>query len=245
MGLEGRKLPEKHQLPLDVRDSKLLAQSGESDAWKADVIDSKGAERRIVLKENRQLEFSSDEEMRRSKEYYEYLKHSPQFGKFIPDTLYFKARVSEGEAPKAFCIQHLLPGKTVNRFSNDELYADQEVVRELAEFVDAAIGMLQKTRKEWRIKPDFGKSPDDDEHGTHMANMELDPRYSNNILIADNPDEHGRRVFFVDTGEGVRERKELLWRVFQREYIGRKNESKLEDWKRELEDKLASLKSHE
>jgi hypothetical protein len=235
MSLEKERLPEKHQLPLKMEDSELLARSGESDVWRADVKDSNEQERKIALKQNRREEFASDEEMQRSKNYYEYLKNFPGFGKFVPDTMYFKARVEEGGPAQSFCLQELLPGKTINRLTDAELEQDPEVVRELLEFVDATIAILHATREENKVKPDFGKSPDDDTHGTHMANSMLNPRYSNNIFITDAPDENKRRVFFVDTGENLAERTKTLWRVFQLEVVGRVQESRLKEWKRELE----------
>ncbi|MDE1919443.1 MAG: hypothetical protein KGH56_01960 [Patescibacteria group bacterium] len=236
MNPEGRQLPERHQLPLNVSEAELLAESGESDVWKVAVKGPEAQqERKIVLKQNRETSFASDEEMQRSKNYYEYLKHFPGFGKFIPETLYFKARMEEGGLIQSFCIQHLLPGKTINRLSDAEIEQNPEVVRELLEFIDATIAILHATRKEWRVKPDFGKSPDDDERGTYMANSMLNPRYSNNIFITEAPDENGRRVFFIDTGENVAERTRMVWRIIQREVVGRRQESRLEEWKQKLE----------
>jgi len=234
MSLERPSLPKKNELPLKVTDSELLARSGESDVWRTDVTDSNAREQGIALKQNRREEFASDEEMQRSKQYYEYLKSFRGFGKFIPETLYFKARVEEGGPVQSFCIQKLLPGKTINRLTDAELTQDPEVVRELLEFIDATVDILHATRTERKVKPDFGKSPDDDEQGTYMANSMLNPRYSNNIFITDAPDEHGRRVFFVDTGENVAERTKTLWRVFQREIVGRRQESRLKEWRKKL-----------
>jgi hypothetical protein len=235
MSLERHDMPERNQLPLDIQDSRQLAQSGESDVWRAEIKDSNSQDRKIALKQNRQEAFASDEEMQRSKKFYDYLKSSPEFGKFVPDTLYFKARMAEGEPVRSYCIQELLSGKTINRLSDAELYKDPEVKQQLLEFIDATVAILRATRKEWKVKPDFGKSPDDDENGTLMANVKLNPRYSNNILITDAPDENGRRVFFIDTGENLDERTKMLWRVFQREVIGRIQESRFEEWKKELQ----------
>ncbi len=235
MSLENGRLPENHELPLNVERSELLARSGESDVWKADVIGANEQEHSIALKQSRKEEFATDEEMRKSKEYYEYLKAFPGFGKFIPDTLYFKARLEPGSPAQSYCIQQLFSGKTINRLTDAELAQDPEVLTQLLEFTDAAIAVLRGTRKEWGVKPDFGKSPDDDEHGTYMANSMLNPRYSNNIFVADSPDERGQRVFFLDTGQNVAERTKTLWRVFQREIVGRRQESRLKEWKKQLE----------
>ena len=207
MSLENEKLSQKNRLPLDVRESQLLAKSGESDVWKADVTGSSGQKERIVLKQNRREKFATEAEMKRSKEYYEFLKGFPGFGRFVPDTLYFKAQAERGAPAQAYCIQNLLSGKTINRVSDEELHKDPTVKKQLLEFVDGAIAILRETRKQNKGKPDFGKSADDDVRGTQLANsaLSLRPRYSNNIFISTEPDEQGRRVFFVDTGEGVRE----------------------------------------
>lgn len=227
-------LPEENELPFNIKESSELARGGESTVWKADVKGSDDKDRRITLKQVRREEFASDEEMQKSKAYYDYLRSFRDFGKFIPDTLYVKARTTSRDTPRAYAVQRLIEGKPVNKFSNVELYKDPELVRQLLEFADETIMIMKKTREEKRIKPDFGNPYYEDTKSMFFANFLLDPRYSNNIVIADKPDANGQKVFFVDTGANVGERTIRSKEVTQRQIVGRLQEFQLRLWRRKL-----------
>ena len=117
-------VPETNKLPLKLGRQGHIAQSGESNVWEVTTLDSKGQERLIVLKQIRRDAFATDEEMRASKQFYEFLKAFPRFGQFVPDTLYFKARMTAEDPPKAFAIQKYLQGRTIDRIPDDELYKE-------------------------------------------------------------------------------------------------------------------------
>ncbi len=81
-------VPEKNELPLKIHTQVPIAESGESSVLKAAVQDSQEQKRLIALKQIRRHEFATDEAMRASKEFYDFLKGFPGFGTFVPDTLY-------------------------------------------------------------------------------------------------------------------------------------------------------------
>src|ERR1035437_2472716 len=118
------RIPEKNELPLKINDQEHIAESGESSVYRTDVQDSKEQGHTIALKQNRREAFASDDEMHKSKEFYEFLKAFPGFGKFVPDTLYFKARMTSDSVPQAFAIQHFLKGRNIDQIPNDERHKD-------------------------------------------------------------------------------------------------------------------------
>jgi hypothetical protein len=69
---------------------------------------------------------------------------------------------------------------------------------------------------------------------TTIGGLLSDPRYSGNIFISDQPNESGRRVFFVDTGPNAQERTSKGQDVFARQVVGRLEEGNLGLWKRKL-----------
>ena len=245
-------IPEKNQLPLKIRGQEHLATSGESNVWKVAVLDGKEPEREhaIVLKQSRRLAFASDEEMRASKKFYEFLKNFPTFGNFVPETLYFKARMTGADTetqtpaspPQAFAIQHFLQGRTVDQMSDEELYRDPAVVKQLLELSRAAVTILQATRAQKSFKPDFGTSDTADTNAWRQGNRFGDSRFSTNILVSNEPDEKGRRVFFVDTGVQPEERTDRLRQIVERQFMGRLREFNFNQWTKKLEKILVSQK---
>lgn len=232
------RIPEENALPLDVREHTLIAESGESNVWKARVQDSQGRERHIALKNVRREAFATDAEMQASKEFYEFLKAFPGFGKFVPETLYFKAKMTNESAPQAFVIQSLLKGRTLDEIPDEELYADPEVVRQLIEFARAAIDVLRKTRETGLLKPDFGVAGTASAQAQREGNMFGNSRFTTNVLIAEAPNEQGRRVFFIDTGVNADERVDKTRQVVERHVMGRIREFNFNRWIKKLENSL-------
>ena len=237
------RIPEKNELPLKISAQEHIAESGESSVYRTDVQNPKGHEQAIALKQNRKEIFASDEEMHKSKEFYDFLKAFPGFGKFVPETLYFKARMTSDSAPQAFAIQHFLKGKTIDQIPNEELYKDPAVVQQLIEFAHEAIAILQQTREEKSLKPDFGTAGTADADAQRYGNTFGNSRYTTNILISDSPNENGQRVFFVDTGVNADERVDSKRQFLERHVMGRMREFNFNRWIKELENILDSKKS--
>lgn len=231
-------IPEENRLPLKIGEQTHIAESGESNVWETVIQDSKEQERLIALKQIRREAFASDEEMQASKEFYDFLKAFSGFGKFVPETLYFKARMTSADAPQAFAIQHFLKGRTIDQIPDDELYKDQIVVRQLLEFAKAAVTILQETRKQKSFKPDFGTAGTATDEAQQYGNRFGNSRYSTNILITDAPEENGQRVFFVDTGVNADERVDRIRQISERHIMGRMREFNFNRWIKKLENVL-------
>ncbi|MBU6388567.1 hypothetical protein KGQ72_01680 [Patescibacteria group bacterium] len=235
-------IPEKNELPLKITEHRHIAESGESSVYET-TVEAQEREQSIALKQNRKEIFASDEEMRKSKEFYDFLKAFPGFGKFVPETLYFKARITSDSAPQAFAIQHFLKGRTIDQIPNDELYKDPVVVKQLIEFAHEAIAILQQTREEKSLKPDFGTAGTANTDAQRYGNTLGNSRYTTNILISDSPDENGQRVFFVDTGVNADERVDPKRQFLERHVMGRMREFNFNRWIKELENILHSQRS--
>lgn len=236
-------IPRKNKLPLDIRENNPIAESGESNVWKAQVQDSRAQERHIALKNIRREAFATDEEMQASKKFYEFLKAFPGFGKFVPETLYFKAKMTEDGPAQAFVIQNLLEGKTLDEIPNEELYRNPEVIKQLIEFARAAVHILQETRKSGSLKPDFGTAYTATKEAQREGNMFGNSRFTTNVLVSTVPDEKGQRVFFVDTGVNADERVNRARQISERHIMGRIREFNFNRWIKELENVLDSKKS--
>lgn len=211
-------LPEKNELPFRIGSSKKLAEGAESAVWEAEVRGSGNLDKMVALKQIRKEEFADEAEMLKSRKFYEFLKSFPKFGQFIPDTLYFKARVEAGDKPQAFCVQRFMDGERIDRIKDEELYKDPEVVKELAEFVDASMDILENVKKNKAFMPDFKWTPEAAALRARLGAVLSDPRYSSNILISKEPGRNGQRVFFVDTGVNLAERSSKLMEL-QGRYI--------------------------
>lgn len=240
MNMEGPKLdkqslPKKNTLPLRIKDSEEHARGGDSTVWKTEVQDKEGLDKLIALKQVRQEVFASGDEMQKSKQFYEFLKNFPGFGKFVPDTLYFKARVTADSNPQAFCIQSFIGGERIDRIKDDELYKDPEVVRQLLEFIDAATQMLQTVRENKMPMPDLMRAPESSSVRVMLGGLATHPRYSSNIFLSDKPDENGQRIFFVDTGMNADVRTKKAWELYTRHVVGPIQELQLKNWKKKLE----------
>src|ERR1051326_6584338 len=97
-------LPENNSLPLNIKESEQKFHARESTMWKTVAQDKEGQDRLVALKQVHREQFATEEEMRKSQEFYKFLKEFPGFGKFVPDTLYFKARATPDSAPQLFML---------------------------------------------------------------------------------------------------------------------------------------------
>lgn len=236
MSPEGTSLPEENMLPLKVGRSKKGPEHGDSTLWKVAAQKPEGVEKLIALKQVKREDFATPEAMRADKEFYEFLKNFPGFGKFVPDTMYFKAQMTKDAAPQLFRLQRFIEGRAADRMTDDELYHDPSVVRQLLELIDAALEILKEAREAKKPTPDFRHAIESNEPlRTTIGGLLSDPRYSGNIFVSDQPDESGQRVFFVDTGPNAQERTSKGQDTFAREVVGRLETGHFMLWKRKLE----------
>jgi len=217
-----------NELPLNVLESKEMEQQGiDTVVSKARVSGRNDKEEKIALKKVNREAFASEEKMKKSKEFYDYMKSMPDFGKFVADTLYFKAQETPEEGPRAYRLQKLIEGERIDNLADEALYKDQEIRENLLEFIDAAINAMEQTGKDGKGSPDFYGSKT-------SANLLFNPRYSSNIVIADKPDKNKNRIFLVDTAPQIQQ-EEGMGKLFQK-YIGSKLQiAQLRHWKKIIE----------
>jgi len=214
-------LPKRNELPLDVQASENVAEGGESTVWRVQARTPEAEDRLIALKQVRKESFASDEEMKKSKDFYDFLKSFPDFGTFVPDTLYFKARMTPDDPAGAYMLQHFVEGRSIDTMADDELYRDPVVVEQLLAFTKAAAHVIEATREDRRHRPDFGTAFSASLYAIMVDNYLSNPRYTTNIVITNEPDKSGQRVFFVDTGINIDERRSKATEVARREVGGR------------------------
>ena len=239
MSFEQPSLPEDHTLPLNVQESERHAEGAESTVWKALVNDVEAQEKMIALKQIRREQFADIAEMKKSKDFYESLKMDSEFGKFVPDTLYFVAQMNNDAAPQGYMLQEFMQGKSIDSMTDEELYGDPALARELLDFAHAAGHMLEKAKEEKRHKPDLGTAASAGARAFIAGNYLLNPRYSTNVMVGEKPNEEGRRVFFVDTGTNVQERESKMTETIRREAASPIQILQLKRWARRLEKILA------
>ncbi len=233
-------------LPINIVSGEKHAEGGESDVWKIDAEYQKKDEletqqEQIALKQSKRESFASDEEMQKSKKFYEFLKNFPEFGKFVPDTMYFKAQETRDSDPQSFAIQKFMPGQRIDRLKDDEIYKDPVIVRQLLELADASIKILQTAEQEDTQRPDFMRTPEVSSLKVMLGATVLNPRYSSNILIADKPDKNGQQVFFVDVGANANARMQQGWEWKRRKFVNSVIEAQFKMWKNKLEKINASF----
>ncbi len=235
----GTSLPEDNTLPLRIGESEKHAEHDDSVVWSVAAQNREGREKMFALKQVKREEFATPEAMRADKEFYEFLKSFPGFGKFVPDTMYFKAQMTKEVAPQLFRIQRFIEGRSVDGIADSDLYRDPEVVRQLLELIDGALAILKKARETKQPTPDFRRFMDDNQLlRAGIGGLLSDPRYSKNIFLSDRPDESGQRVFFVDTGPNAQERSSKGQNIFAREVVSRLEAGNLMLWKKKLEKAL-------
>jgi hypothetical protein len=224
-------------LPLNIKNGEKHAEGGESEVWEIQTQNKDGIEQaNVALKKSKRESFATDEEMQKSKKFYEFLKNFPGFSKFVPDTLYFKARETAEDDPQAFCIQKFTKGERIDRLKDDVIYKDPVVVGQLLEFVNISLKLLQTVRKDNIHSPDFMRTPELNSMRVMLGALVFNPRYSSNILIADEPDKNGQRVFFVDVGVNANERMKKGWEWHGRKIKNSIIESNFNIWKKKLEE---------
>jgi len=238
---EGKVIPLK--LPLDIEEGKEIAEGGESKIWEIHTRSGEGADaEHIVLKISKDETFATEEEMQKAEDFYKFLKNFPGFGKFVPDTIYFKAQETEEDIPRAFCVQQFKKGERIDRVRDDAIYKDPEVVRQLLELVDVSIKVIQTVRKNDGQYPDFMRTPEFNSDVRVMLGATIfNPRYSSNILITDEPNKKGQRVWFVDAGINANARRQKGWEWERRHMVGSALEIQFNRWKKKLEKFLAKL----
>lgn len=196
----------------------------------------------IALKQVKREAFATPEAMRADKEFYEFLKSFPGFGKFVPETMYFKAQMTKDAAPQLFRLQRFMEGRAVDRMTDDELYRDPEVAMQLIGLIDGAFAILKEARENKRPTPDFRHAIESNEPlRTTIGGLLSDPRYSGNIFVSDKPNKSGQRVFFVDTGPNAQERTSKGQNVFACQVVGRLEGVNLKLWKKKLEGVLKNI----
>lgn len=227
-------------LPINIKEGEKHAEGGESEVWKIKTQDEKGLEQvAIALKKSQKENFATDEEMQKSKKFYEFLKNFPGFDKFVPDTMFFKAREIAEDIPKAFCVQKFTKGERIDRLKDDAIYKNPAVVSQLLELIDASIKLLQTARKDDTHYPDFMRTPEANNMRAMFGSLVFNPRYSSNIMIADEPNKNGERVFFVDVGVNANARMKKGWEWNRRHLVGSIIELQFNRWKKKLEGILA------
>jgi hypothetical protein len=235
----GGPLPEEHTLPLRISKSEKRAEHDDSVVWDATVKDYEGIEKRIALKQVKRENFATPEEMHAEKTFYRFLKDFPGFGKFVPESMYFRARMTKDAEPQLFRIQPFIEGRAVDRMTDEELYRDPEVVRQLIEFIDDALAVLKTARDEKRLTPDFRHAIERSEPlRATIGGLLADPRHSGNIFVADQKNETGQRVFFVDTAPNAEERTHKNSEIYAREVVSRLEAAHFLLWKKKLEEML-------
>lgn len=228
-----KSLPQKNELPLDIEKSNLEVQAGESTVWKASISAREQSEL-VALKQVNKVEFADMEEMKKNQEFYNFLKSFPDFAKFVPDTLYFKARIDEDHPAQAYRLQKFIAGKPLDQIKDDELYKNKNVVRQLSEFVTAISNILTLAEKEKKLRPDLLRTPAPADFKTTLGGLFANPRYSSNIIVSEKPDKEGRWVYFVDTAANADERSGNLHGIVQRRISTPLQKQALRRWQKKL-----------
>ena len=235
---EGKNLPLK--LPLNIESGNKFAEGGESEVWEIYTQNSENIDKdHLVLKISKDETFATEEEMHKAEEFYKFLKNFPGFGKFVPDTIYFKAQETEEDTPRAFCIQQFKKGERIDRLKDDIIYKNRDIIKQLLEFINASIKIIQIVRKNDGQYPDFMRTPEfNNDTRVLLGAKAFDPRYSSNILITDKPDNNGQLIWFVDAGINANARRQKGWEWEKRHETNLTIEKKFEDWKIKLKKTL-------
>lgn len=189
-------IPEENQLPLKIESSEKIVSPGmETSVYRADISNPSTEDlEKKILKEVKKVSFSSLEEAVASKKFYDFLKSNPKFAKFVPSTLYFIARMQEGEDAKSYRLQKEIVGETIDSIPDEKLYEDIELDKELLDCVNGLIELFEEQIESNGDLPDlYGRKL--------LPNLLFNPRHTTNIMISEKPDENGQRVFFVDTSK--------------------------------------------
>lgn len=190
----------KNELPFSIGHESLVSDKGHEFKVSELLVEDAGHKgRRIAFKEAKLVELDSEAEMLKEKRFYESLKKHPKFGKFVVETNFVIGKRKADDERKAFRVQKLLKGKPIAEVPNGQLYGDAETVKQLIEFIDASLAILEEQGEKATGRPDLLSSERWSNTIWALANFLHNPRYSNNILISDKETEHSGRVHFIDT----------------------------------------------
>ncbi len=223
---------------MKITSMKRIKEAGESILHEAHIRSVNGSDQKIALKEVKNTAYATPEEMEKNKDFYRSLRAFEKFRKFIPSTAYIKARMDAKSDPQTFRLQRFIEGKSIDKFSDDELYKNPEVVRELEEFAEAAIEVLEKTREDKSLPPDFLRTPEWGDIRVMIGSFLADPRYSSNIFVADAPDKNGQQVFFIDTAANADVSHKKSWRFAAQNLHSPLQIHQLKIWKKKLQNIL-------
>ncbi len=225
-------IPENNELPLQIEESEPNEEQGrDTKVWKIKVPKGEKTES-FALKQVRKDEFATEEEMKKSKEFYDFIKGHEKFGAFVPDTLYFKARENSKDTPHAYRLQRLLEGRGIDKISDEELYADPSLMKELLRFIDATKEIIEESRQQKGHVPDlYGNKV--------LANYLFNPRYTSNVIIADRANPEGHRIFFIDTNPQIQQ-LEGAGKAFQKNIGSKLQLTQLNRWGKEIQRRLAA-----
>jgi hypothetical protein len=82
--------------------------------------------------------------------------------------------------------------------------------------------------------PDFMRTPESANIRVILGALIMNPRYSSNIFLANEPDKNGQRIFFADTGMNADVRTKKSWRLAAR-LMNLPQQLQLKQWKEKLE----------
>lgn len=197
---EARFTPSENELPFKISEAELLSDKGsESDVFALEVESTDKLRKRIILKESRLVELADDEEMQKQKKFYEALKYHPNFGKFVTDTSFVKARKNSKDNAHNYKVQKSIKGVRVDQLSDADINKDKELVKELIEFINASIEVLEGYKEDPAKKPDFYADT-----RKFLGNFLNNPRYSGNILVSGKEENLSTRIHFVDASPILR-----------------------------------------
>ncbi len=227
-------------LPLKIKGAQPADSMGWSHVSRVAVETKDGSKSEIVLK---RLKIKTRSEVQsvlaQNVNFYNLLKSFPGFQKFLPPTFHFIARDNPETEPQAYHLQPFIAGKALDQITDQELYSDTEVVRQLLELVNLLEAILAKHKRENLPRPDLLRTPRRAKFRAAVGGALADPRYTSNIMIADKPDQNEQRVFFVDTAQNGDERIGKFAGKLQI-FISNLSQGRLlKTWKKKLESALA------
>jgi hypothetical protein len=221
--------PKDYDLPFNISSFRPLKYQGiGSVVWEVAIEDKRGGLKPMVLKKFKDTRIDAKKELERAKEFYDFLKNHPKFKKCVINTQFFLGQLT-AERKKhlsVFALQEKAEGKRIDKASDDELYENKTIIKQLLEFIDASTGILREAKKAGKNMPDF--------YGDEIkANFLCNPRFSSNIIVLNKADKDGRRIVFVDVSPQIQQTKGI-GKIFQ-EYIGSNLQIyQLNRWKKKI-----------
>lgn len=200
----------------------------------------------------------------KSKQFYDQmLTISPELNKFIPPTLFFRGRFKDANPEEKtvqtkeghmagvanFRQQTHVDGRELSSVSDEELYEDPEVVKQLLEFIEATIKICEENKRAMKKgsnsiidKKDAGINVPDLYGYNFQVNVMHNPRFTENLLLSDKPvGENKQKVFFIDTDRNtlVADSKFRSW-VYKHVLL-KVHLLQLKRWRKKLTKKLGKL----